>query len=220
MISKRDTDFGRAGGGASARGASGCPVERWSYVSENDVDGYSRSEAAGAVRLPRARIDGCASVSKCTLTTPSERRSSGVSRLRPESGCLREHHRDRRTACESPQRGSEAAARQGGRVQSGSDCVQFLKHPVEVDLKASKLGVQTSGLCSLRLRKHPSLKSEHDNPLLRPIVEVTRDPATRLVGGADDPHARGFQLRPRLHVRKRACDQRGEVRETRLRIRG
>ena len=97
---------------------------------------------------------------------------------------------------------------------------QLLEHPVQVDLKASKLRVETSGLSSLGLRKHPSLESEHDNPLLRPIVEVAHDPPTCLIGGGHDAHARGFQLRPRLHVRKRARDQRGEVRETPLRIRG
>ncbi len=105
-------------------------------------------------------------------------------------------------------------------MQPGSDCAQFLKHLIEADLKASKIGVQTSAPCSLRLRKHPSLESEHHNALLRPVVEVALDPPTRLVGGSDDPHARGFQLRPRLHIRNRACDQRGEVRETPLRIRG
>src|SRR6266511_466430 len=125
----------------------------------------------------------CAGVPKSTLTTSSVRRRSGVSRIRddeiggnfdrcsdPSWESRIEHYRHRRTSCESPQRGSEAAAGQGGRVQPGSDCSQFLKHPIKVDLEASKIGVQTSGLCSLRLGKHPSLKSEHDNPLLRPIV--------------------------------------------------
>jgi hypothetical protein len=60
-------------------------------------------------------------------------------------------------------------------VQPGSDRAQFLKHPIEVDLKASKLGVETSGLCRRRLRKHPSLKSEHDNPLLRRSSDSIRE---------------------------------------------
>jgi hypothetical protein len=42
-------------------------------------------------------------------------------------------------------------------------------------------------------------------PLLRPIVKIALDPATRLVGGGHDAHARGFQLRPRLHVRERTA---------------
>src|SRR5690348_1828036 len=53
-------------------------------------------------------------------------------------------------------------------MQPGSDRAQFLEHPIQFDLKTSKLGVETSGLRSLGLRKHPGLKSEHDNPLLRP----------------------------------------------------
>jgi hypothetical protein len=78
-------------------------------------------------------------------------------------------------------------------VQPGSDRAQLLEHPLEVDLKASKLGVETSGLRSRRLRKHPRLERKRDDPLLRPIVEIALDTPTRLVGGADDPHARGFQ---------------------------
>ena len=130
-----------------------------------------------------------------------------------------EHHRDRRTSRKRPQRRREAAAGQGGRVKPGSDRAQFFEHPIQVDLKASKLRVETSSLRSLRLGKHPSLKSEHDDPLLRPIVEVALNTPTRLVGGSHDAHARGFQLRPRLHVRERACDQSSEVRQTRLRLR-
>ena len=105
-----------------------------------------------------------------------------------------------------------------------SECAEllgtFLQETFEDSpVMASQLGVETSSLCSLRLCEPPSFQRERDDPLLCPVVEVPLDAAKRLVCGADDPHARSFQLRPRLHVRNRGFDQRGEVRETRLGIR-
>ena len=67
-----------------------------------------------------------------------------------------ELHRDGRTSCESPQRRGQSAVGQGGRVQPGSDRAQFLKNSVEIDRKASKLGVQTSGLRGPGPREQPS----------------------------------------------------------------
>jgi hypothetical protein len=52
-------------------------------------------------------------------------------------------------------------------VEPRSDCAQFLKHPCE-DVKASKLGVEAGVPRSPRLRKHPSLKRECDNPRCDP----------------------------------------------------
>jgi hypothetical protein len=58
--------------------------------------------------------------------------------------------------------------------------------------------------------QHRQLESRRHQSLLRPIVQITLDPASRVVRGLDQPCARSGELLPRFSVRDRVRDQLGE----------
>src|SRR5437762_364159 len=64
------------------------------------------------------------------------------------------------------------------------------------------------------------LEGECDQLLLRPVVEITLDPAPGFVGGGDHTGTGRGKLGANRGVRKRSCDELREAREMRLRARG
>jgi hypothetical protein len=81
----------------------------------------------------------------------------------------------------------EPSSQEQCRVEASREFTHVFEHGLEVSLDALEVCVR--GLLRLRNRRSDALKiePEPDQPLLRTVVKIALDAASRLVAGRDDP---------------------------------
>ena len=118
---------------------------------------------------------------------------------------------DGRALGERAERRLEAVLGENGRVDPARELAQLVEGRAEFRLRVGDELMGPQGVVVDHAVRHPQLKRERDEPLLRAVVQVPLEAAPLGVSGLDDAGARRGELLVRICVRDRLRDEIGEV---------